>query len=612
MDVVTWDHWLYVIVPFVAYLVIVLGLVLAGEPGEATDIVGVLCHPISSSLRRLTGYPGWSMAGVLTGLFLLGIGVVGLYWDVAFHIDYGRDENLFTPSHTMIVLALGGLVVTAGVVVLFATLDRADAGRRVWGLRVPWSALVLGALGLGGLAGFPLDELWHRAFGIDVTLWSPTHLMLVGGGGLATVALWLMVVEAKAQARPTLLGRVIEVLALGAILTGLTIVQGEFEFGMPQFQVLYQPVLAAVAAGFALVLARVALGPWGAAKALVAFLVLRTLLALLVGGALNHTVPRFPLYLGAMVAVEAAGWWLGTERRLRFAVVSGVLVGTVGLAGEAIWVASADWFHVSPTVLLKAAVIAPLAAGAGAVLAVGIARVVSGGTRVPAGAVGGGLVVLLAALAYPLPRNVGDVEATIHLQPVAPVKGVDQAEVSVELTPADAAAGADAFGLVSWQGGGRVLAELDEVGPGRYVGSRPVPVAGEWKSMVGLQRGDEVMAAPIYLPADPEIGASAVPAVAERQVPFQRNTEVLLREAHDGPAWPAVVAFTSLALMLTGWLGLFALSAVRISATAAVPPGSTPAARPGSGAASGPDRARSWGQMPVEEAKAATAARAGA
>ncbi len=579
MDLTTWDHWLYVIVPFVAYLAIVLGLVLAGEAGTKTDIVGVLCHPISSSLRRLTGYPGWSMAGVLTGLFLLGIGLVGLYWDVAFHIDNGRDENLFTPSHTMIVLALGGLLVTAGVVVLFATLDKADAGRRIWGLQVPWSALSLGAMGLGGLIAFPLDELWHRAFGIDVTLWSPTHLMLVGGGSLATISLWLMLVEAKSQARPTLLGRAIEALALGAVLTGLTTVQGEFDFGVPQFQVLYLPVLAAVAAGFALVLARVALGPWGAAKALVAFLVLRVSLAALLGGALNHTVPRFPLYLGAVVAVEAAGWWLGTEHRLRFAVASGALVGTLGLAGEALWVASLDWFHISPSVLLKAVVIAPLAAGAAAVLAVALARVVAGGSRVPAAAVGGGLVVLLAALAYPLPRDVGEVDATIRLRPAGVVNGVEQADVAVELSPADAAAGADAFGLVSWQGGGRVLAELEEVAPGRYVGSRPMPVAGTWKTMVGLQRGDEVMAAPIYLPADAEIGASAVPALSERQTPFLRNTEVLLREAHAGPGLPAAVAYTSLALMFAGWLGLFALGAVRIQA---VPPGSPPDSGSGS------------------------------
>ena len=30
-------------------------------------------------------------------------------------------------------------------------------------------------------SGFPLDDVWHRLFGQDVTLWGPTHLMLIGG-----------------------------------------------------------------------------------------------------------------------------------------------------------------------------------------------------------------------------------------------------------------------------------------------------------------------------------------------------------------------------------------------------------------------------------------------
>ena len=549
----TWDHWLYVAVPFAVYLAIVLGLVLAGPGGSRTDIVSVLCHPISGSLQRLTGYPGWSMAGVLTGLFLLGIGVMGLYWDVAFHIDYGRDNVLFTPSHTMIVLALGGLIVTAGITVLFATLDRDPSVRSIAGLRVPRSAAALAVLGLCGLLAFPLDDVWHRAFGIDVTLWSPTHLMLVGAGGLATVALWLMMVEARPSARPTRLGRAIEALALGAVLTGVSTFQGEFDFGVPQFQILYYPVLAALAAGFALVLARLALGPGGTLKALVAYVAIRGVVALVVGGALNHTVPRFPLYLAAALAIEVTAWWLGTERRLRFAAVAGALVGIVGVGGEIAFVSALGWFHLSPSFLPKALVLAPIAGGAAAVLAVGLARVVAGGRRVGAGALVAAGVALLATLTLPLPRDVGNVEAVIRLEPIG-----DVADVAVELQPPDAADGATAFGLASWQGGGRVLSKLVEVGPGRYVSASPVPITGTWKTMVGLQRGDEVMAAPIYLPADVEIGASAVPALTERRTPFVRNTAVLLREAHDGPAWPAIVAYASLAAMAATWVALFA------------------------------------------------------
>lgn len=47
---------------------------------------------------------------------------------MAWHIDNGRDKDLFTPSHTMILIGLNGLVFAAAI--LFATLEGEDeAGR---------------------------------------------------------------------------------------------------------------------------------------------------------------------------------------------------------------------------------------------------------------------------------------------------------------------------------------------------------------------------------------------------------------------------------------------------------------------------------------------------
>jgi hypothetical protein len=161
---------------------------------------------------------------------------------------------------------------------------------------------------------------------------------------------------------------------------------------------------------------------------------------------------------------------------------------------------------------------------------------------------------------------VGHVEATIHLTPVG-----QQAAVAVELAPADAARHATAFGVVSWQGGGRVSAKLNEVGPGRYVSSRPLPVTGDWKTMVGLQRGSEVMAVPVYLPADPEINAPAIAALPQRHAAFVRNTTLLLREQHGGPTWPAVAGYSGLAIMVALWTGLIAFVAHRLGGAGAEP-----------------------------------------
>ena len=571
--------WVYVMAPFWLYGIIVLALLACGSNGDATNPVTIFFKRISTSLETATGLPGWSMAGALTGLTFLAVAAMGLYWDVAFHIDNGRDKDLFTPSHVMILLGLGGLVWSAGTAVVFASLDRAAVRLRIGAVRIPWSAVALAGLGAGGVAAFPLDNLWHEAYGVDVTLWSPTHLQLVAGGGLGPIAVWLMIREGMREkhgaASATLLGRIIEVTTFGAILTGLSTFQGEFDFGVPQFQALYMPVLVAIAAGVALTAARVVLGRGGALLAVAGFLVLRGVLALLVAGSLNHTVPRFPLYLGGALAVEAVAWSLGTSRRLRFALVAGVAVALAELVAEAAWMDLSGWAEPSSALLPEALLLSTVAAVAGAVVGTalshagdeGEAREAGHGIGVPAGALVAAGLALVATLAYPLPRNVGPVEAVIGLAPAG-----QEATVTVTLDPPDAAERATLFGIVSWQGGGRVSAELRETGPGRYVSSRPVPVTGRWKSMVGLQRGDEVMAAPIYLPADPEIGAPAVPALPERRVAFSRNTDILLREAKDGPAWPAIAAYAGVALVASMWLLLLGTAVTRIGAPASGEP----------------------------------------
>src|SRR2546423_1219411 len=208
MKHVTPDQWAYVIVPFLVYGGMVAALSLFGWDAAMRanlhrNPLLIFFKMISAGLERVTGYPGWAMAGGLSGLWSLGTAVVGLYWDVAWHIDFGRDKQLFTPPHTMIVIGLAGIIYTACIAVVFATLDDAPVGIRIQDVRIPYSAIPMAALGLGALGSFPLDALWHQAYGLDVTLWRPTHLMMVGGRGLApSVRLgpWLVSVRLKAGA----------------------------------------------------------------------------------------------------------------------------------------------------------------------------------------------------------------------------------------------------------------------------------------------------------------------------------------------------------------------------------------------------------------------------
>ena len=45
------------------------------------------------------------------------------------------------------------------------------------------------------MIGFPLDDIWHRIFGQDVTLWGPTHLMMIGGANFSLFAVLMLEYE---------------------------------------------------------------------------------------------------------------------------------------------------------------------------------------------------------------------------------------------------------------------------------------------------------------------------------------------------------------------------------------------------------------------------------
>src|SRR6201987_4968117 len=106
---------------------------------------------------------------------------------------------------------------------------------------MPIGGLLITACGAFSLVGFPLDDMWHRLFGQDVTLWGPTHLMLIGGAAMTLVGLAVLFVEAR-RANAASGRRDREWVELmrrvplpGAFLLGLSTFQNEFDFGVPQF-----------------------------------------------------------------------------------------------------------------------------------------------------------------------------------------------------------------------------------------------------------------------------------------------------------------------------------------------------------------------------------------
>ena len=147
-----------------------------------------------------------------------------------------------------------------------------------------------------------------------MTLWGPTHLMLIGGASLATLAAAILIAEGlraatarPAASRPAASATFRQALLAGAFLVGLSTVQAEFDFSVPQFRLLYHPVLQMLAASIALVTARIWIGRGGALMTLGGYLIVRGLLTVLVGGAVGPVDAALPALRGRG-AVRRGAW----------------------------------------------------------------------------------------------------------------------------------------------------------------------------------------------------------------------------------------------------------------------------------------------------------------
>ena len=123
---------------------------------------------------------------------------------------------------------------------------------------------------------------------------------------------------------------------------GLSTFQAEFDFGVPQFRFVFQPLLIMIAAGVGLVAARIWEARGRRARRRRAFLLIRGLLAVAIGPVFGETTPHMPLYLAEAIVVELVVLRVATDKPLAFGLWSGLAIGTVGLAAE--W----GWSHLWP------------------------------------------------------------------------------------------------------------------------------------------------------------------------------------------------------------------------------------------------------------------------
>jgi hypothetical protein len=539
----------------------------------------------SSLLGRLAAFsarvgriPSWAAlpSAVATGSLLLAL--FGVTWDVSIHIDKGRDPGpLANPAHYFILVGLYGIF-AAGLLAMSLPSD--DEPRSATAVDLP----ILGRIPVGGalmllcssfaLAGFPLDDVWHRLFGQDVTLWGPTHIMMIAGAVLTIVAISVLTTEGERAAGLTRRGfsrrdwvaRLSPVLACGGLLIGLSVFQGEFNWGVAQFRQVWHPLLLAGSSSLCLVAARLRCGRGGAFGALTFYLAMTLLVNEIVGDVIGRSQPAMPLYVAEALCVEAVGWRRGSAAHpIRLGVVSGLLIGTVGFAAEYGWSRIAmplPWHAALIAEGLPTAIVAGLAGGVlGALFADGLRGELPAprtARLLAAGAAAALLIVGANALVHSEQSNVG---ATISLRPATP----GHAYVTARFDPPSAAQNAEWVDGLAWQGSGLIVRHMKHLGGGTWTTTRPLPLSGHWKTMLRIHKGRSMLAAGLYLRPDPAIpykGLRAANGSTQTMVYDQHFLQ--LERKPNTPTYLWTPAVTIVLLALGGFIGLLALGVGRL------------------------------------------------
>lgn len=499
--------------------------------------------------------PGWVALPVLVFTTSIICALFGFIWDVSWHIGNGRDPGpLANPAHYFIIIGLFGIFL-GGMTAVVLPFDKPGpaAVRITRNWHAPVGGVLMAGCGLYAMIGFPLDDIWHRIFGQDVTLWGPTHLMMIGGACFSLFAVLMLEREGEAAEGEDVYHGVfitfLRYLSFGGLFIGLSVYQIEFDFGVPQFRLVFQPMLIAGAAALAAVAARTTMGRGAALIAAVFAIALRGGVALLVGPILGAPINWFPLYLGPALVVELIALTPLFKRPIVFGAIAGLGVGTVGLWLESLWIAAvyhypwpmSMWGEALATAVPVAILMGMCGAMFGMVLT---------GQRLPGRAIGisvivvtvlviGGAVANGLHIVVPSKNN-----ASITLTDLPSAPGQRMVSADVQLLPADMVSDhPDWLTILSWQGRmnndrGLVIDRLAKVGPGHYRSTQPVPVWGEWKTLLRVQDGRTMTAVPIWEPADAAIPAPEVPALASSTRPFVLEVTILQRERdQNSPVW---------------------------------------------------------------------------
>jgi len=288
-----------------------------------------------------------------------------VYWDVGHHATLGR-ESFWIPPHLPI-YAGTALFFYASLCGLLLIRRRAHSFRAALAARAGQGFAVAMLGSIVQVSAAPLDDLWHRLYGLDVTVWSPPHLMGVAGALVGiygmTCALGAGVPRGERRGTPTI-AEVNVVLLFAAALSLSTFAFGRLDFRLEMRDALFYPLLAGPLAAIPLVAAARYVGRFGAATAVaLVYTVFRFVaLQIFVGmGAFENPAP--PIFLLApALAVDLAL----PAMKGRGVLLAALVFGPALVLGEWAFRATLDIPNWEPLEVVASLAVITLTAAAGA------------------------------------------------------------------------------------------------------------------------------------------------------------------------------------------------------------------------------------------------------
>jgi hypothetical protein len=292
----------------------------------------------------------WGLAVALT------LPTIGLLWDGAWHMSFGRD-TFWSPPHILLYAGVTLSLLLATGIIVAATFRPPTAGDLQLGaLHAPLGAFWMLAGTTIMLAAAPFDDWWHNTFGRDTGLWSPPHIAGLIGGSIVALGAISFLRNGAPAARLSGARYAVTLILLG----DLAVVGGALALGSASMRVepraspeLY-PITSCLAGAFLLTFAQRVTGRAGSATlvAVVQFGLIGSVGLIFSASGYDYVVSLPPLLIAPALVLDLlfARW----GRRSFWPLIAGVAFPLVFFPAEAIWFhflnGAPEWWQLIPAI----------------------------------------------------------------------------------------------------------------------------------------------------------------------------------------------------------------------------------------------------------------------